>query len=89
MELEPQLKPHKENRPVSKVDEMSMISPQPEPISDAPQYSCSALLHDEAFETPEQQPTPLPPAPEPTPCFNWAEDAETLLIVMKASPPPP
>jgi len=29
MELEPQLKPHKEDQPVSKVDEMSVIPPQP------------------------------------------------------------
>lgn len=51
------------------------------------QSSCSALLHDEVFEPPEQQPTPPPLLiPEPTMHFNWAEDAKSIPIVSK--PPP-
>jgi hypothetical protein len=48
------------------------------------QASRSALLHDELAEPPEQKTTLTPPpTPEPTPRFDWADDAESIPIVYK------
>jgi hypothetical protein len=59
-----------------------IVEPQPEL-----QGSRSALLHDELAESPEQKTTLTPPPiPEPTPRFDWADDAESIPIMSK--PPP-
>jgi hypothetical protein len=61
-----------------------VIDPQPEP-----QVPRSALLHDELVKTPERQATPTPPPMlQPTPRFDWAEDAGSLPIA-SLSPPLP
>ena len=49
------------------------------------QASCSALLHDDSIEPPEGQLIPTPPSVlNPTPHFDWAEDAELLPIVSQS-----
>jgi hypothetical protein len=79
-----QTKPPDEEQPHTSKNIEASTSSNPDP-----QGSRSALLHDELVETPERKITPAPPlVPEPSRCFDWAEEAESLPIISQLPPPP-
>jgi flagellar biosynthesis/type III secretory pathway protein FliH len=83
-----QTKPPDEEQPHTSKNIEASTSSNPTIIPD-PQGSRSALLHDELVETPERKITPAPPlVPEPSRCFDWAEEAESLPIISQLPPPP-